>query len=532
MKHIGQLEENECNFICKQISLKAATEFFLKNPKTFHKIRPGFQVSSLSKTDVGELLFKNRNNPSIHNFIDKVIDNSIKSIEKFIQIQITDNKENENAALLTALSESFFAKEVGIFFKLVDKQYSKEQIDLFQSSTLIINELKQSIKMVKEKSKDIENPQDKKDLIKLKADLKKAENKIKDLKKNNAEKEDREKQDKAIINQLQESIKCYESDLQNAKNELRKKEQEYKKSISDLGKTKSERDEFETKFKVAEKELNEIIAQKSMITKSIKIPKDMEEFIDSLQWNFDSLKIQAQESKLLKYYLASILFHGKPIVVSCRAITSLLKCITNSMGKISNFRLLSFSSTVSEQEIERLLNSESRIICLDNFLGNFDESVILGLARTHIDKIVFLTTTYAKTLRYLPPDFLQFCYYLNLNRTKAFNIEVETDEDPSNAYEEIEAKTFFVSDEGKHTRWINVADKILTELNFDHSLKQTKKFLISGEESLDQLLAFDILPYCIDVLEIYPFNISEQLDKYAGKQGRSAYSGLFGRWFS
>ncbi|NLC13893.1 MAG: hypothetical protein GX768_07610, partial [Chloroflexi bacterium] len=58
-----------------------------------------------------------------------------------------------------------------------------------------------------------------------------------------------------------------------------------------------------------------------------------------------------------------------------------------------------------------------------------------------------------------------------------------------------------------------------------------KSSLVSNEKILIQLLAFDILPYCADVLGVAPFTISERLNKYAGDNGRCSYKELFRGWF-
>lgn len=92
---------------------------------------------------------------------------------------------------------------------------------------------------------------------------------------------------------------------------------------------------------------------------------------------------------------------------------------------------LSFSADISECEIDDFLSAKNRIVCLDNFIGNFNETILLTICDHHKDKIIFLTMFYDRTLYYVPQEILKYCHYLNLNRIEAFTYDHKLTEDPS-----------------------------------------------------------------------------------------------------
>jgi hypothetical protein len=72
---------------------------------------------------------------------------------------------------------------------------------------------------------------------------------------------------------------------------------------------------------------------------------------------------------------------------------------------------------------------------------------------------------------------------------------------------------------------------MLDDFGISSVLSTYKSSLISDEVSLCCVLAFDALPFCMDVIGISPFNISKRLNKYAGDKGRCPNKELFRRWF-
>lgn len=231
---------------------------------------------------------------------------------------------------------------------------------------------------------------------------------------------------------------------------------------------------------------------------------------------------------LLKAYLSEILFQGKPIIINKNTGFSLMMCVSNALAKTPVVPVLSFESNIFEDEIDRFLSQDERIVCLDNFIGNFNETILMSICDRHKDKIIFLTVAYNRTLCYVPTELMQYCHYINLNRIEAFIGDKVLTEAPS-IVDEIEILNFTITPEAK---WSSLLKEILNELGFPGSLSAYKSSFVTDEFRLCCILAFDVLPYCVDVLRIAPFNLSDRLGKYAGESGRCHYRSLFARWFT
>jgi hypothetical protein len=255
----------------------------------------------------------------------------------------------------------------------------------------------------------------------------------------------------------------------------------------------------------------------------------MDEFKDNLGYNLENIGVPTNDDfyALLRDYLLDILFKGSPIIVSRLGAFTLIKCVSNALVGTPEFSVIEFASDVTERKIEDFLSQDSRIVCLDNFIGNFNETLLLTICDRHKDKIIFLTVTYDRTLFYVARELMKYCCYLNINRITAFAGNVRLTVEPSMLEEEEVVPVKIAPD----TRWSTVLKEILDEFEICSASSVHKSSLITDEYSLCRSLAFDVLPYCIDVLKIAPYNASERLIRYAGDGGRCSYRSLFRRWF-
>ena len=261
-----------------------------------------------------------------------------------------------------------------------------------------------------------------------------------------------------------------------------------------------------------------------------KCPNDIDEFKDYLGYNLANIGVPTNEDYyvLLKDYLSCILFQGRPVIISRGVGFNLIKCVSNTLIKTPVFPVLEFAPDITEHEITDFLSQERRIVCLDNFIGNYNETKLLTICDKHRDKIIFLTVTYDRTLTYVPQELLKYCNYLNLDRIVAFSGDINLTEAPTAIEEGDVLHTTITSD----ARWSTVLKEILGELGISDTLSMYKSSTVTDEMHMCKLLAFDVLPYCVDVLKISPFHTSQRLVKYAGESGRCMYKDLFRRWFA
>lgn len=526
MKYLSTLTEDDIRYICSVIPLDHSICYFKMYPKDFAKIMPGFRATSMkNQTQVTTLLFRFRNKPFILSFIENHVSSWLRQIKDHITQRIAEGDSRESA-LLNTLPFCFFVDNIGLYFKLIKEEHSTEYITLLRAAIKLIKESdgkrEELTDKLKGKNSEIEMLQAKLkiveiDLVKAKAKFEECSDELKELEHATAKLEEL----RSIVHNKEEAIIVLKTKLQAQERLAHKLEIE-------LFAAKDSYNHFEIYIKKKLEKRQAIIVERQKNLQSPKYPIDIEEFKDCLGYNLANIGIPADAVyfNLLREHLSHILFQGIPIVANHSCGMPLIKCIANALTGTQNTKKLSFSKEISTQDIEDFLSENGRIVCLDNFIGNFNETELIPLFAYHKDKIIFLTISYDKTLHYVSEEFFCYCHYLNLNRIKALLSDVELTEDPSEL-EEIVASPPRVSLDNRYSQWLN---EILKEFSFRQRLIRCKCAFVSNEQDLCCVLAFDILPYCVDVLQIAPYNTSERFVQYANSV-RDPYKKLLMGWF-
>lgn len=527
MNYLSQLTEDEVRYICSVVPYQDTIGYFTKNPKEFAKIRPGFRVKAISKTDASKLLFSYRSTPFISYFIEKHISDWLSEIKEHYTKRI-EAGDSKDIALIHTLPFCFFAENVSLYFKLANEEYSEEYIALLSATVRSIKEATDEQDRLKDKIKAIDSDYQKlqTELKSKNAELDKSHDKlisrlqkIDELTKKVFELESFQataQRDKQLIKSLSSEIQTYVGRIEALKEEL--------------SEMKSGNLELEKQIKEElERQQNARVNEQTNLKKP-KRPDDMDEFKDYLGYNLTNIGVSndAEYYPLLIAHLGKILFLGVPVIVNRVTGGNILKCVANTIIGRTTYRTLTFSKDVTMEEISRFFFSDDRIVCLDNFIGNYNETELIPLVEKHRDKIIFLTVAYDRTLRYLSKEFLRYCHYLNTNRIGALSVNAILTEDPSTIVENSYVPQWA---EGGN-RFKNIFREIQRELGYPQSLLEYNCTPITNEEDLCRALAFDVLPYCMDVLQINPYNTSERLLRYAGKDGRCPHKNLLMGWFA
>ena len=526
MNYLPMLTEDEIRYVCSIIPQKHVISYFKQNPKEFAKIRPGFRPEKAAKLDICNLLFNSRNRHFILSFIEKCISQWLGEIGAAINEKINEGESKESAMLQT-LPLCFFVDNIGLYFKLTGEEHAEEFLSL----------LSESIKTIKKEIEEREQTNTKLEkrtveVSRLEAELGRVENEQRKLKQKLSECTDELmelKRTKVDVEKSKTVIDSIEQTITSLKQKAQERDGYIQQLKIELSATKNEQLQLEQKIREELVKQQEIEMNQQNAAQKPKCPKDLDEFKDYLGYNFENIGVQtgADYFSLLKDHLSEVLFQGKPIIISRSTGFSLMKCVSNTIAKTPMVSNLAFANEVAEKSIEAFLSQDRRILCLDNFIGNYNETTLITLCDRHKDKIIFLTVAYDHTLAYVPDELLRYCHYLNLNRIEAFAIANELTEDPSD-FEEVEAENASIV---MDTRWSIALKEMLDEFGMRGALPVHKSYLVADELHLCCQLAFDILPYCTDVLKINPFSVSERLVKYAGSNGRCSYKDLFRRWF-
>ena len=527
MNYLPTMSQDEIRYVCSVIPIQETVGYFKRYPKDFNKVIRGIRATSLKNQEqVSSILFRSRKQLFISSFIEKHISRWLEEIGIAIKEKIDEGKSKEYA-LIQTLPHCFFADNINLYFKLIGEEYAEDFLMMLSTSIKVIKEIDAENERVKSKldaktleavhlNTEIEHIQIKQDQITRV--LSERTKEIEILKHTNV-----------YLAKNNEVIALHEQKIRMLEQKVQEREHYIQQLKVSLSTAINEQLRLEQTIKEETKKIEQLEKHRQNVTQKPKRPKDLDEFRDYLGYNFENIGVPANTDyySLLKKHLSVILFQGKPIIISRCTGLSLMQCVSNTLVKTSVVSTLTYADDITEKSIDNFLLQDKRIVCLDNFIGNYNETVLITICDRHKDKIIFLTVAYDRTIAYVPDELLRYCHYLNLNRIEAF-IGGELTEDPSVVDEEETA----ISTIAPGSRWSVMLNKILGELGVRGALAAYKGALISDELSLCCQLAFDVLPYCADVLKIAPFNVSEQLVKYTGVSGRCPYKDLLRRWFS
>lgn len=527
MNYLPQLTEDEVRYICSVIPTQDTIAYFQHNPKEFSKILPGFRANAISKLNVSNLLFSYRNRGFISSFIEKHISDWLSQIQEHFDNCMEDGDSKE-LALFHTLPFCFFADNIALYFKLINEEYSEEYIETMSAAVKAIKKSNGKQEKLQEELKSKES-----DINKLQTEYELAKLNLESTSIKLNERSAEIKTLKRIISELEKLRTVVQNDeeiIASLKTKIQEQEATIKKlraAFSDA-RDSIKRLEAQIKFELEKQQAANIVKQQ--VVQKPKHPRDIEEFKDYLGYNLENIGVftDSEYNTLLKEHLSKILFQGIPVLINRNVGVTLMKCVANTLIEQSNVKTLAFNKNYSVEDVDNFLSSGGRVVCIDNFIGNCNETELLPLFGKHRDKIIFLTVAYDRTIHYVSEEFLRYCQHLNLNRIAALSADVELTEDPSTV-EEVEFELQGLSPDNRYSHLLR---EVLGEFGFHQSLVEHKCAAISDEQDLCRILAFDILPYCVDVLRISPYNTSERFLKYAGDNGRCPYKNLFKRWFA
>ena len=521
------LSDEEFSRICAAIPHGIIVGYFKKNPKEFAKIRPGFRASAIKTDDAVKLMVKCRQNGFISSFVERIVKDWLVEISDAIAEYQKDG-ETEISANIRALSQSYFADNNSAYFKLTETEFSDNDISLIQSIVALVKDYETKLHEIEDK-------------------LNKSFQEIEECKrvnKNTDSKNKRQLDEYAsqirILKEKVEELKKAESLYIEAQGELEKSKKDVERlnrlnasSIEKMSELQSEIEkitkekaelEVSVRKKLEDERKEELLAK--VFTKPLR-PVDIEEFLDFLRYNLESIGVKNESDlpikDLLSFYIADTAFCGKPLVCDKVMSKALSGCIANALVGTSDVSRICFTADISEKSLREFLANSGRIIVIDNFLGNFNETILFSIIDDYRNKIIILTYSYSKTLKFISEELFAFCNFIGAAKVPALFAGSKTNEDPS-TFDEEEYDPEWVY-YGNH--YETILRSILKELNYCEKIVNAKALNLSDERKLCEILLFDIIPYCFEVRSINPLNYSRTLQKYMQK---SHYSKLLERW--
>lgn len=523
MNNFSSLSEEEYKKICSVIPHNIIVGYFQKNPKEFSKIRPGFRAAAVQNKDAIRLLVTYRERGFISSFVERIVNDWLKDIQPVVQ-KYQDNGESEITSYIHTLYQSFFSDNVSAYFKLIAKDYSEDQLEMISNLVALLksieekqHELETSSSELKEELNNSERKVEKGEKL-----LEKANKQLTDLTSKLSELKSLQKQYQKLLSTNEQITKEKDSAFLRI-DRLTQQIVLLNESVKELQKEKAE---LETSIRAKIEEEKE--AESLRVESSFPIaPVDMDEFKEYFSYNLESIDVNNSTlpiNTLLTTFISSILFQGKPIICNKSYMGTLAKCISNTLAGNAPINTIAFSSDLDEKQICAAIKSSGRIVVLDNFLGNYNETVLLSILDGFKSKIIILSVVYEKTLFYLPKDFFTYSYYVNLSHISGFVRAINPDEDPS----VLEEKEITQSEFPSKNRYQDTVLSIALELGYSRLLSEKVTEFICDDISACAVLAFNVIPYVGDVLGKNAFNISESLQRYVG---RCPYKKVFEEWF-
>lgn len=542
MSYIEKINDEEIKYVCEAIPSEELKSYLRKNPKEFAKLMPGFRPTSIKTEQTASVLLRFQGRPFIRSFIEKHLELWIVSIQDNIE-QCKKEGDSDYQAFLHTFPDCYFANNIPLYFKLTDSNVEQSVLSVLVEAVQIILKQREDILRSEEVEKIAEQRKKNEQTIKEK------ESEIKTLENDIAAKDKALiKYSDTILNQEGEISNLHDS-LQECRIEIEKANKENKelRDKCEAGERESKvikkkNEMFQDEINRLDKELNKVTCQleelqKKYADEDYKIkgsqnmirPVSESQFKEFLSYNLENigLNTENEETQLLVNHLTRVLFLGCPIVTNSMTVNNLAGCVANSIIGTADFESLIFTEHIKVKHIVDFLNDSGRVVCLDGFLGNYNEIELFEILMQYRNKIIFLSVQYEKTLKYVPVEILTYCEYLNVLRFPEMAIVHNIDEDPAFLEEyEYEIDDYFLD-----ARISKITRQILEEIGFEYQVITKYLSQITGEEDLNQALLFSILPYVRDVMTENPYLLSKRLEKYAGEQGRAPYKDIILRWF-
>lgn len=527
INYCSNISNEDIQYICNVIPPSDIRKYFTANSKSFSKIIPGFRANKIKDSVAAKMLYTYRKNEFVYSFIDKVIDIWLIQIKSAIKEKM-EIEDNLNKAYLSVLIDSFFKDNVKLYFKLTNSDKSEEYIDF----------LNESIKLVDAERKNAFNnttPNTNSKEKELKEEIKKAN-----------------KEYTKTINKLTKDVHLLQKDIEVKAFQIANEKEKLELIKKEKDQLASENDKVKKALKTSQSEARKLVAEKKALEQKLNInqryltynsndmPKnihpatvdDFEDFKESLYYNLKDLVYSTNKkfdrySDYLTEFLSKILFLGTPIVVKKGCSENLIKCISNSAFGTQNYSILQYDENITSNNIVEFLKGSTNIVCLDNFIGNYNETILISICSYFKNKIIFLTFDYDRTINYLSDEFIEYVSYINLNRVQGMSSAAKLLGEATNINFEFNN----ISDDNVITMYTETFIAILEELKLSKSTIDKRSKNITGRNSLCANLLFDILPYCTDVLHINPFLHSKKLKNYINNSNRCPSGSLFEEWF-
>lgn len=551
MKYYTVLSDEEIRAICLCYPYKELISGFKKCSKDFSALLPGHRPQSVSEETGRNLIADNLHSNLTAKMVEVLLSSWVPKISALVKEQLENGKETDYAYIV-AFSKLGGPSFVRPFFRFSDEDFSEEHISAICAGVAALSAEREQIKELYDSSATTKQVEDLN--RQHRAELKEKDQKIKkqaaDIKAVTKELE-KERETSASLQEDNKQIGLLQKQLSDAALEIDKLRQGLNNEALRLKKAQDHQTETEGQKLELEKEkvsiqaeldsckslLDQIEQQRQAVmallysdTAEELRPVDMDEFYEYLSYNLSNIGFDQAGPyySLFLGFLGNTLFSNKPILCNQMLGHALARCISNTLCGSPNPTIIPYKKDITSKDIQAILETDSRILVFDSFIGNYSEMELLPILRGAKRKIIIVTAEYDKTIAFLlPEEVLLSCIYINANNIPELLSLNGLDEDPSSLKEELALPLY----EEPNNRVKRLCKEIMSELGFPSVVTNAFAERMTSEEILDEFLAFSVIPYSIGAYGISPYNASARLNKYAGFSGKCAHKELLIGWY-
>jgi len=527
-----KLDEADLKWLISQIPEDILSDYLKRHPKDFQRHHSGFRPQSFKGERLIDLFVNGyiRKHGYIVYFFDKPLAKNtlkeIRAIRKGYEQELSANDNDSACAWITTFEQTYFRDNIALFCKLEDDpSISEEAIPYIKAALKLSRQNKESqAKAEKEHAEKLESnrttwlneheqeirdlsDEKAREIAQLQQQLNRAREEYEALQAlhstelakleqqhNEAltESEVLEKSHRANTAQLQAHIQQIEQRCAALAQENFAFQEECKRFDA----TRLQLEQTISGYRQQISELQQTIAdlqqpKTSAIGQSAKLrrPSECEEFLETLAENLADCGVRYSEP--LAAWVGKVAFCGCPMLIARRNGIHLAQIFANTLSD-GSMTTISWPYTPLKKVQRLIAESTDRIILLDNYVGNVNETALLSILEQARQRIVFLTVFYEQTLRYLAPEFLEHINYINIHRLG----ELTNGEIHRSSFEEVcfEFEATHI-ERTPAKQFLEVCDMASVPAT---TAKNKLSHLIKTTDILS-CYAFEILPYCFDV---------------------------------
>lgn len=243
--------------------------------------------------------------------------------------------------------------------------------------------------------------------------------------------------------------------------------------------------------------------------------EDYEEFKMNLDYCLIDAKIN-EGKDVLRNYLERLYSESKIIVGNRKDCKFVVECFSSILCS-SEYTTITYFDGIKFSDIIAAVENSGRIIYFDNFIGNYNETVLISLLGGYKDKIIIISAMYDKMFMYITSDILRDCNYMNLQR---LNLPDDIDFEKCTCVEKVAVHKQEILDNAPTA----VLLSILRDLKIPEQVRRALATNINIHADSDAILTFGILPYLVDVRGETPFENSDRLMLYYEKKWNNRFT--------